>query len=221
MAGKISRLPPQIREQVNLRLADGEPASSILPWLNSLPETQALVKSDFNAQPVDDGNLSEYRKRAFRKWQIQRAALEFSSHYDPSSPSGAAPAPRLEHFVHWISIRLAAIAESSTLDEDPKNELRDIRNFLHDIIALRRGELISRRIGVEEERLALLRAKKHQDLESQFWQWTQRPDIQSKLYPYRDPDSLRRDVVRMLDRELLGIAHPNGHEPDPDPAACI
>jgi hypothetical protein len=219
--GKISRLPEHIREQVNLRLADAEPGSSLLPWLNSLPEVQAMLKDHFDGQPIDDGNLSEYRKRGFRKWQIQHAALEFSSRFDQSSSSTHPAAPRIEHFVQWISLRLAAIAESSDFDENPQNELRDIRNFLYDIVALRRGELISRRIGVEEERLALLRAKKQDDLESQFWQWTKRADIQSKLYPHRDPDSLRRDVLRMLDRELLGITHPNGIDPVPDPAACI
>jgi hypothetical protein len=220
MTGKISRLPDHVREQLNHRLADGQPAKIILPWINSLPEVQAILKSDFDGQPIDSGNLSEYRKRGFRKSQIHRAALEFSSHYDQAS-SSTHPAPRIEHFVQWISIRLAAIAESTELDENPRNELRDIRNFLYDIVALRRGELISRRIGVEEERLALLRAKKQDDLEAQFWQWTKRADIQSKLYPHRDPDSLRRDVVRMLDRELLGISQPNGHDPEPDPATCI
>jgi hypothetical protein len=219
--GKISRLPEFIREQVNRRLADAEPASSLLPWLNSLPETQALLQAEFDGRPINEGNLSEYRKSGFRKSQIQRAALDFCTHFDPSSPSAATPAPRIEQFVQWICLRLAAIAESSDLDENPQNELRDIRNFLNDIVALRRGELMSRRIGVEEERIALLRAKKHQDLESQFWQWTKRPDIHSKLYPHHDPDSLRRNVVRMLDRELLGISHPNGTDPEPDPAACI
>ena len=38
--------------------------------------------------------------------------------------------------------------------------------FLAHIVALRRGELISRRIRVEEQRLALLRAKTDDNLES-------------------------------------------------------
>lgn len=36
--GKIARLPVAIREEVNRRLLDGEPASKILPWLNGLPD---------------------------------------------------------------------------------------------------------------------------------------------------------------------------------------
>ena len=33
----------------------------------------------------------------------------------------------------------------------------------------------------------------------------------------RDPDALRDEVVRMLDRELLGCVHPAVPDPDPDP----
>ena len=222
MLGKISRLPHSIREQVNQRLLDAQPAPILLEWLNSLPEVQAVLKEHFDGQPIDDGNLSEYRKRAFRKRQLQNAALQFCENFDQQpSPDHPTVAPRIEHFVQWISLRLAAIAENSSFDGDPQAELRDVRNFLADIVALRRGELISRRISIEEQRLSLLRTEHEQEMESQFWEWTKRPDIQAKLYPHRDPDSLRREVVRMLDRQLLGIRHPNGHEPEPDPACSI
>src|SRR3954468_6317546 len=41
--GKVARLPHSLREQLNLRLLDHEPAKSILPWLNSLPEVKAIL----------------------------------------------------------------------------------------------------------------------------------------------------------------------------------
>jgi hypothetical protein len=44
---------------------------------------------------------------------------------------------------------------------------------------------------------------------------------QTQLYPNRDPEKIRRDVVRMLDRHLLGIPDSEDPEPDPDPAAFI
>ncbi len=223
MLGKLSRLPREIRDQLNQRLDDAQDPDAILQWLNSLPEVQAVVNAHFDGKPIDGGNLSEYRKRAFRKWQIQRDALEFCSGFAAQDSPDHPPAalPRIEHFVQWISLRLAAAAESSDIADEPHAELRDLRSFLADIVALRRGELIARRIGLEEQRLALLRAKHQQELESQFWDWTKRPDIQAKLYPNRDPDQLRRNVVRMLDRHLLGIVHPNGDDPEPDPACFI
>jgi hypothetical protein len=223
MTGKISRLPHDVREQLNVRMDNGQTSKIILKWVNALPEVQAILKAQFGGQPIDDGNLSEYRKRAFRKWQIHRAALELSSEFAPqdsSEPPPAAPPP-IEHFVRWISLRLAAAAESSSFADNPQTELRDIRNFLADIVALRRGELISRRIRVEEQRLAITNTKNEQELEQLFWRWTKRPDIQTKLFPHRDPDKLRRNVVRMLDRELLGRTVPDTDEPEPEPACHI
>jgi hypothetical protein len=39
--GKIARLPLAIRQQLNLRLQNGEMAQDLLSWLNQLPEVQA------------------------------------------------------------------------------------------------------------------------------------------------------------------------------------
>jgi hypothetical protein len=223
MTGKISRLPEHVRDQLNDRLADGLPAKKILPWLNRLPEVRATLKQDFHSEPIDEGNLSEYRKRGFRKWKIQRDALEFASEFHPDDVSGqpSAASLRTAQFVHWISQRLAAAAHSSPIPDDPQAELRQLREFLADIVALRRGELVSRRLAIEEQRLAAVQLKNQQVLEEEFWKWTKRADIQSKLFPHHDPDKIRRTVVRMLDRELLGVTTPDPDEPDPDPVCYI
>ncbi len=223
MLGKLSRLPAHLREQLNLRLADGEPETTLLPWLNSLPELQAILQDKFKGEPVSEQNLSEYRRHSFRNWQMRQAALEFSAEAQADvSRSDQIPAePIVGHLVHWISLRFAAAAHTSTIAEDPQTELRQIRQFLADIVALRRGDLIARRIHLEEQRLSLEQSKNKDALENQFWQWTKRPDIQARLYPHRDPDKMRRDVVRLLDRELLGIQHPDDADTAPDPATLI
>jgi hypothetical protein len=203
-------------------MENAQKSNAILKWLNSLPEVQALLQAEFEARPIDKRNLSEYRTHgAFHQWQLQRAALAFSAQFNQASPSPLPPAPTLDNFIQWISLRLAAAAESSPHRGDPRAQLEDIRAFLADIVILRRGELISRRIGLEEQRLAAAKAKNHQHLEQLFWEWTKRADIQAKLYPHRDPDKLRRNVVRMLDRELLGSTKPPPDEPDPEPACFI
>jgi hypothetical protein len=219
---KIARLPAPIREQLNRRLDDSESSDSLLPWLNSLPETQAIINAEFDHQPITRQNLDNWKKAGFRRWQVQQAALEFAAE-PPSGQSGEqslAIAPLLENLVRWISLRLAAVAQSSPIPEDPGDELRDIRSFVADIVALRRGDLVSRRISLEELRLSATQAKSEQEMEKLFWLWTRRPDIQAQLFPHRDPDKLRRDVVRMLDRELLGRNHAHD-EPEPDPACAI
>ncbi len=70
--GKIARLPESIREQLNLRLADGQPASEILPWLNALLETQRVLRTAFHNQPINAWNLTVWRKGGYADWREQR-----------------------------------------------------------------------------------------------------------------------------------------------------
>ena len=132
--------------------------------------------------------------------------------------------PLTEKLARWIALRYAAAAHAlSTTDEDPEIELRRLRQFCGDIVALRRGDLSAGRLGVEQARLAMDQADNDQQREKEFWLWTERPDIQAKLHPNRDADTIRREVVQMLDRELLGIRQPGDREEDDelDPAVMI
>jgi hypothetical protein len=223
MLGKLSRLPAPLREQLNLRLANNEPARTILAWLNALPEVRAILKAFFDGKPIRENNLTEYRQRGFRRSQMYQDALEFSAESHPDlPPQKQIPPERIIHqLVQWISLRFAAAAHNANIPDDAQADLREIRQLLTDIVSLRRGELISRRIHLEEQRLSLEQTKNKEALEKLFWDWTKRPDIQAKLYPYRDPDKIRRDTVRLIDRELLGIRRHDDDDPEPDPAALI
>jgi hypothetical protein len=74
---KISRLPHQIREQLNLRLQDNHRPSSILQWLNSLPEATAILAAEFDSHPITKQNLSDWRFAGFRDWQLKQQAHDF------------------------------------------------------------------------------------------------------------------------------------------------
>lgn len=74
--GKIARLPVKVQNALNLRLLDGEAGSKILPWLNELPETKAALAEYFNAEPVRDQNLSEWRKGGYRDWLARREQID-------------------------------------------------------------------------------------------------------------------------------------------------
>src|SRR4051812_21696650 len=75
-SGKIARLPHQIRQQLNHRIQDGEQGKSILKWLNSLPEVKAVLDTDFHGRPIAPCNLTEWKERGYRDWQIRQDALE-------------------------------------------------------------------------------------------------------------------------------------------------
>lgn len=79
--GKIARLPAAAREELNRRLVENEPASKILPWLNGLPEMGVIIAEMGEAGghqvgPVDDRNLSEWRKGGFADWLRRRERIE-------------------------------------------------------------------------------------------------------------------------------------------------
>lgn len=74
--GKIGRLPWELREQVNRRLNDGEPASLILPWLNGQARVRAILEAHFEGKPVNPQNLSAWRQGGFQDWLDERQEVE-------------------------------------------------------------------------------------------------------------------------------------------------
>jgi len=66
--GKIARLPLEIREQLNHRLQNGETGSAILNWLNQLPATAGVLAEQFDAQPINKQNLSDWRQGGYQDW---------------------------------------------------------------------------------------------------------------------------------------------------------
>src|SRR5437870_4077325 len=80
--GKIARLPHDIREQINERLLDGHSALSILPWLNDLPEVQAILQAEFDSKPINAVNLTAWRAGGFRDWFLRQQAVELIQNLD-------------------------------------------------------------------------------------------------------------------------------------------
>lgn len=74
--GKIAKLPPAIRDQVNARLERSESGVKICRWLNSLPEAKALCKAEFNGEPITGQNLSDYRRGAYAEWRRMMAGCQ-------------------------------------------------------------------------------------------------------------------------------------------------
>ncbi len=208
--GKVSRLPRDIREQLNRRLHNDEPYQPILDWLNALTEVQTIVAAQFGGNPVTRQNLYDWKQYGFRDWQMRQCALEFAQNLEadqaemPASLAGGLT----DKLAQWVALRYAAAAHAMAPTGDPEAELRRLRDFCGDIVVLRRGDLSAGRLSLEQARLAAEQADHEQEKEKEFWSWTKRPDIQTKLFPKRDQDQIRQQVVQMLDQELLGIRPP-------------
>ena len=77
--GKIARLPWAIRDQLNQRLADGQPASQILPWLHSLPEVRQILKDQFKGCPITPQNLSHWKSGGYVDWVHHQDARQLAA----------------------------------------------------------------------------------------------------------------------------------------------
>jgi hypothetical protein len=73
--GKIARLPFAIREELNHRLIENEPARSIAGWLNAHSTVRLFIDRLFEGRPITEQNISEWRKGGYEEWLAQRDVL--------------------------------------------------------------------------------------------------------------------------------------------------
>jgi hypothetical protein len=222
-SSKISRFPRPVRDELNRRLDRSEKTSITLHWLNSLPEVHAVLKTDFENEPVKRQNLDDWRKAGFQNWRLCQDALDFTQDALPEELDQGQLAKMSAKLIRCLQIRYAAVAGSlPPVSEDPDTELRRLGDLCNNLTALRRGDLSAERLSIEQQRLAMEKIRTDEEKDQEFWEWTQRPDIQQKLYPLRDKEKIRREVERLLNRRLLGIRDP-GELPDEhaDPAMLI
>ena len=140
--GKFARLPHEIREQLNVRMRNAEKAKPLLQWLNSLPEVQTVLATEFGGVPILKQNLSQYRKRGYHDWLNQQEALAQVQQLLSKSPESvpATPGKLSDRFVSFLLTRYAvATARLGQEGADPK-QWRLLREFFHDLVALRRGD---------------------------------------------------------------------------------
>ena len=76
--GKIGRLPKAVQEQVNRLMEAGEKARTLVAWLNTLPEVQAVLAAEFAGQPIREQNLSQWRQRGYQQWLGRQQALKMA-----------------------------------------------------------------------------------------------------------------------------------------------
>jgi hypothetical protein len=74
--GKLAHLPNDIREQLNLRLLEGESGRELVAWLNALPEVQSILGAQFNGSPISEVNLTHWRQGGYLQWLTERECFD-------------------------------------------------------------------------------------------------------------------------------------------------
>jgi hypothetical protein len=146
--GKISRLPREIREQVNERLDAGEPGKRLVVWLNELPAVRALLAAEFDGAAINEQNLTNWKQGGFREWRMEREVQAFTQ-----QPAGAAMVT-LEQLSTIVAVRyLAAVREWQQSPVPSERRWRLMRVILRDVLKLQRGEHHEQRLELGEKRL--------------------------------------------------------------------
>jgi len=210
--GKIARLPQAIREQLNRRLDDGEQARRLVGWINSMPEAQAVFKSDFGGRAVNEQNLSGWKQGGFRDWQKQQERRATVRQLTDDSKELDADAGGVEASHHLSAVLVAELAESArdslAAITDPAERCARLQEILQTLARVRRQDNQAGRLAIERERRARERAKeqKHDDWRGESAPWIRqfkrsfmgnlyaKPDFTSQLMATQDAESLLRSV---------------------------
>lgn len=142
--GKIARLPLEIREELNRRMADAESGGSLLRWLNNLPAMQAILDREFGGKPVSKQNLCLWRASGFAQWRARRELL--AQHREllanVPEPAGAVTGKWTDHLAGLLAVRYATTLAcwNGQADVPFRQNLRTLRALCEDVAQLRRGD---------------------------------------------------------------------------------
>ncbi|MGB8355628.1 MAG: hypothetical protein WCD79_17145 [Chthoniobacteraceae bacterium] len=138
--GKIAKLPPQIREQLNRRLQTGEQGRTLVEWLNSIPEVRAIIAQEFAGKQIREQNLSEWRKRGYREWHEQHQTVEtIRSVITGTTELQQTRAKIADNIAVWLAARYFTAIKNLD-DQEHGLDLRRMRQFCDDLVKLRRGD---------------------------------------------------------------------------------
>ncbi len=202
--GKIARLPRDIREELNRRLADGEPGGPLLVWLNALPAVAAVLTREFGGSVISKQNLCEWRAGGFAEWQAQQETLSQARELaaDATELVAATEGKLTDHLATVLAARYAAALAGwdGEVTDEFRRKLRALRGLCQDIVELRQGDHSGARLTLERERLEREREKTEAEVVAQFERWAKNPQVRDWIcQAWVSPEERERRL-----REIFG-----------------
>jgi len=197
--GKIARLPQPLREQINRRFENGEEAGKIAEWLNPLPEVASLLAAEFDGEPVNEVNLSNWKQGGYRDWQAGQAACQAALQFQAEAAQlsqGAGP-HLADQLALCLTARLAAALQNSFADGDnPGQALEELGRLRRNLVALRKGDHTGQRVQIEREKLEL-DVKKFEHLAA-----IQKDKMEPKVRGPRPECGLTEETIAQIEKDL-------------------
>ena len=156
--GKIARLPRAVREELNQRLADGEPGVRLVDWLNSLPAVQQALINYFDGREINEPNLSEWKQGGYLDWEARQEMLGCTQELvaEAKAIKAATEGSLAEHLSTVLGARYAQLLAgwNGEVDETFQQKLKGLRLLGQEIATLRQGDVRAERLKLEQDRLA-------------------------------------------------------------------
>jgi hypothetical protein len=208
--GKIARLPKQIREQINLRLDNGETAAALVKWLNGLPEVQKLLTEQFAGKPITPQNLSQWRNGGYIEWsrhQLLRDQTRWTTEQscDLGSDIDANTISIAENVAMIMSAELAIHVQALGAIKKPKERFRQFRLLSRELSRIRRDDQRACRTILRREQWNATRPAAEPDTASEELE-TQNPKLETPDLPETqnsEPETLEPPEIRSLEPETV------------------
>jgi hypothetical protein len=183
--GKIARLPRAIRDELNRRLQDAEPGDTLLPWLNALPEVQAVLARQFGGVEISKQNLHEWRSGGFAEWQTRQETLADARELaaDAAELETATEGRLTDHLATVLGARYASALAGwdGRPSEEFQQKLKVLRGMCQHIVELRRGDHSGARLQMERDRIEEKRELNDDEMVAHFEAWVKNPAVHDLL----------------------------------------
>jgi hypothetical protein len=168
--GKIARLPNEIRELLNQRLLDGQPASVILPWLNDHWRVKEVLAAQFDGAPILRQNLDNWRQGGYQDWlNHEQSRLQFdrlAEGAEKISAGGRAAFARGAATI--VSSQLFQLIDSNRSEKHNFDDFIKIISTLKPLLNVEQNsdrlKMANERIRQRERQLLLMRDKHQRDV---------------------------------------------------------
>ena len=153
--GKIARLPRVIRDQLNIRLQNGEVGRQLVGWLNGLPETAAMLQAQFGGRPINEQNLTEWKQGGYEDWlrhqeNCMEARLLTENATELEKEAGEV---RLEdRLAAPVALALARLLREATESSEGTDTREALLDVARELAELRRASHDAERVRLERER---------------------------------------------------------------------
>jgi hypothetical protein len=136
--GKTARLPREIREELNVRLNNGEMGTELVEWLNGLPAVRTVLEAKFQGRPISPQNLSEWKQGGYKDWLRHQENCAYATRV-------AEKAARTEAIWEQTAVEFPALARKARGVSERKGR---------EAVAKGEGERTERTKGTESEAMA-------------------------------------------------------------------